>query len=252
MIIKEYCDTALALASLLPFSSANAHRRSNAKSIPSWKMSTTPKTGALEEIILEIYRETGAGNFLNRVCKDAATGVVPATGEPNAETEQETKYYCEADLSHYLTIHKGDLFGPIIASAPQVFIGKDGTTVVLLTRSTGKEKIELEHMHHTLPLFHGNTFFQVGDKKVHWKGQSALVEDQTGVCLAVFKPKFFETKTRKLGTLLVTAHGLGFIDMIVISALVEQERLDEAELEVDLLRRCSLLICEEKSRAKGK
>lgn len=28
-----------------------------------------------EDIILNIYRDTGEGNFLNRVCKDKSTGV---------------------------------------------------------------------------------------------------------------------------------------------------------------------------------
>lgn len=87
-------------------------------------------------------------------------------------------------------------------------------------------------MKHVHGFFHGRTFFEIGDKKVHWKGQSALVEDSTGVCFAVYKAKLFETKDRKLGTLLITAHGKEFIDIIVSSALVEQERTDEDENEV--------------------
>jgi hypothetical protein len=35
-----------------------------------------------------------------------------------------------------------------------------------------------------------------------------------------------------LGTLLVTAHGIPYIDAIVSSALVKQERTDEEEQEV--------------------
>jgi len=85
---------------------------------------------------------------------------------------------------------------------------------------------------HVPSFFHGKTSFQIGDKKVHWKGLSALVEDGTGVCLAVYKEKSFESNDRKLGTLLVTAHGLQYLDTIVISALVEQERTDEREYEV--------------------
>jgi hypothetical protein len=48
--------------------------------------------------------------------------------------------------------------------------------------------------------------------------------------LAIYKAKFLESKNRKLGTLLITAH---YVDIIVISALVEQERSDEAALEVN-------------------
>jgi len=61
-----------------------------------------------------------------------------------------------------------------------------------------------------------------------------LVEDVTGVCLAVYKAKLFEAKNRKLGTLLITKDGLELVDVIVSTALVQQERTDEAEDEVFL------------------
>jgi len=127
-------------------------------------------------------------------------------------------------------VHKGDKSGPVIASATQ-FIGKDGSTEVKLI-GAAQRSIELKHVHGAFPFFHGNTFFKIGEKKVHWKGHSALVEDHTNVCLAVYKAKFLETKDRKLGTLLITAPGVPYLDIIVVSALVEQERSDEAEAEV--------------------
>lgn len=66
-----------------------------------------------------------------------------------------------------------------------------------------------------------------------------MVEDDTGICLAVYKAKLFEAKDRKLGKLLITKHGLEFVDVIVSTALVQQERTDEAEDEVFLyLRSC--------------
>jgi len=39
-------------------------------------MTTKLQTGPLGEIVLDIYREVGDGNFLNRVCKEATTGVL--------------------------------------------------------------------------------------------------------------------------------------------------------------------------------
>ena len=127
-------------------------------------------------------------------------------------------------------MHKGDRSGPVIATATQ-FIGKDGSTVVKLIGEP-QSLIELKHVHGVFPFFHGNTFFQIGETKVHWKGHSALVEDHTNICLAVYKAKFLETNNRKLGTLLITTHGTPSLDIIVVSALVEQERTDEAEAQV--------------------
>jgi hypothetical protein len=88
-------------------------------------------------------------------------------------------------------------------------------------------------MKHGSSLFSSDeTYFEIDGKKVHWKGLSALVEDGTGVCLAVYKAKSWESKDRKLGTLLVTEHGVPYMDAIVSSALVKQERTDEEEMEV--------------------
>jgi hypothetical protein len=139
---------------------------------------------------------------------------------------QEIKYYCEADKKLHLTVHKGDKSGPVIATAIQCH-DKDGVTEIKLMEPS--QVLHLEHHH---GFFHGRTSFEIGGKKVHWKGQSALVEDETGICLAVYKAKLFEAKNRKLGTLLVTAHGVNYIDAIVSSALVKQERTDEFEYEV--------------------
>jgi len=139
---------------------------------------------------------------------------------------QEIKYYCEVDKEIRLNIHKGSLAGPVIATAIHSR-AKNGVTEIKLTQNN--QVLLLTHVH---GLFSGKTFFELGGKKFHWKGQSALVEDDTGVCLAVYKAKRFESKNRQLGTLLVTAHGLQYVDAIVSSALVEQERTDEAEYEV--------------------
>jgi len=116
--------------------------------------------------------------------------------------------------------------GPVIATATPNRT-KNGVTEIKLTQ-TGETLL----LTHVSGFFSGKTFFEIDGKKFHWKGQSALVEDDTGVCLAVYQAKRFESKDRKLGKLLVTAHGLQYVDAIVSSALVEQEDADELENEV--------------------
>jgi hypothetical protein len=139
---------------------------------------------------------------------------------------EEIKYYCEVDEELHITVHKGSWAGPVIATAiPNP--AKNGTTEIKLTQSS--QTLLLTHVP---GFFSGKTFFEIDGKKFHWKGRSALVEDDTGVCLAVYQAKRFESKNRKLGTLLVTTHGLQYVDAIVSSALVEQQRTDEAEHEV--------------------
>ena len=125
-------------------------------------------------------------------------------------------------------------------------------TKIKFIGSDPSQALQLHHVYSAFPFFHGNTFFQIGSKKVHWKGQSALVEDKTGICLAVFRAKFFETKNRKLGTLLVTTYGNEFLDIIMVSALIEQERTDEAEFEVKFSVQDSLTVIETDVRKGGR
>jgi hypothetical protein len=139
---------------------------------------------------------------------------------------QEIKYYCKVDEKLHVTIHKGSLAGPVIATAIHNR-PKNDMTEIKLTQSN--QSLLLTHVH---GFFSGKTCFEIDGKKFHWKGQSVLIEDDTGVCLAVYKAKRFESKSRKLGTLLVTTYGLQYVDAIVSSALVEQEQTDEAENEV--------------------
>jgi hypothetical protein len=141
---------------------------------------------------------------------------------------RQPKYYCEADEHQHLKIHKGDKSSPVIATATQN-LDKDGITEIQLVDTEPSQSLQLKHVP---GFFHGKTFFEIAGKAVHWKGQSGLVEDDTVVCLALYKKKFFERSNHKLGTLLVTAHGAENINIIVSSALVEQERTDEAEVEV--------------------
>jgi hypothetical protein len=138
---------------------------------------------------------------------------------------QEIKYACKADKDIHLTVHRG-YSGPVIATAVQCR-DKGGVTAIKMTESG-----QALYLKHGRALFGDQTTFEIAGKKVHWKGVSALIEDGTGICLAVYKAKRFESKDRKLGTLLVTKHGVEHMDAIVSSALIKQERTDEDEFEV--------------------
>ena len=140
---------------------------------------------------------------------------------------QEIKYFCEVDQGDlHITVYKGDYSGPVIATAIQ---SRDKGGVTKIKMTTSNQALHLKHGHNLLS---NNTLFEIAGKRVHWKGQSELVEDETGICLAVYKAKRFESQNRKLGTLLVTAHGVQHVDIIVSSALVKQERTEEDEYEV--------------------
>ena len=72
--------------------------------------------------------------------------------------------------------------------------------------------------------------FTVNGNKYHWKGHTALIDDQTRCLLAGFHSKFLETDNHKLGTLVITEDGKNMLDIVVISCLVMQERSDEGRL----------------------
>lgn len=129
-----------------------------------------------------------------------------------------------------MTIHRGDKEGPVIATALQCF-EKDGVTEIQMYEPF-ETIVYLSHVHHMLPFFHGRTSFTFGSKSYHWKGHTALIEDNTGLFIAALHTKFSETHYHKLGTLIVQPKGQKLLDLIVISCLVMQERSDEGKLAV--------------------
>ena len=139
---------------------------------------------------------------------------------------QEVKYFCRVDDKTLdITIHKGGYSGTVIATAVQNR-EKGGVTKITMTD-------EALHMKQGHGLFESDkTFFETHGKKVHWTGESELTDDETHITLATYKPKFWETNDRKVGTLVVTPQGAEYVDAIVSSALVKQERTDEWEFEV--------------------
>jgi hypothetical protein len=121
----------------------------------------------------------------------------------------------------------------VIATAKQC-LARDGVTDIHFTGSG--DLVRLEHVHGLLPFFHGKTLFEVGGRKFHWKGQTALLDDQSGQLLAGFHATYLETDYHKLGSLVVTEEGKKMLDAVVISALVVQERSDEGKLAKEMKR----------------
>ena len=142
-------------------------------------------------------------------------------------------YFAVADEDHNVTVHKGSKTGPIIGTATQC-LTQDGQTDVHLL--SPKESFQLHHKHSLLPFFNGKTLFQKGERKFHWSGQTALVEEPSGAFLAGFHARYFETEEHKLGSLVVTKEGQELLDLVVVTCLVMQERSDEGKLSRDKFR----------------
>jgi hypothetical protein len=112
---------------------------------------------------------------------------------------------------------------------------RDGITEISITEP--EATIQLQHVHGLLPFFHGKTLFEVGGKKYHWKGQTAMIDDQTGSLLAGFHARCLETDSHKLGKLVVTEEGQKMLDLVVIGCLVLQERSAEGRLAKEMAHR---------------
>jgi len=93
--------------------------------------------------------------------------------------------------------------------------------------------IKLHHIDSLLSGFHGKSSFEYQGKKYHWKGHTALVDDETGVLLAASKSKLLDFHWHKLGNLIVTKEGQKVLDLVIVTGLVEQERSDEHKQSVE-------------------
>jgi len=69
--------------------------------------------------------------------------------------------------------------------------------------------------------------------QVIWEAHSALVEDDTRVCLGVNHTANIGGSRRKLGSLILTHEGMKAKDMVVVTCLVEHARSDEAKSELE-------------------
>jgi hypothetical protein len=125
-----------------------------------------------------------------------------------------------------LTIHRGDKSGPTVARANACLV-TPGTTDIHLTDPL--HTVELEHI---LYPDSSKTTFTIDGKTYHWKGHAELLEDETQLKIAHFYPSWLvsDVKEHKLGKLIIYKEDL--VDLVVLTALVVQERSDEGRQAV--------------------
>jgi hypothetical protein len=186
-------------------------------------------TDRKSDVTLNIMRETsdvGDHAWLNRYCQDGQTHVT--TNEPKLTLKQ-TVYYCDAAPDHKLIVHRGDKSGPVIATGDPC-LSKEGLTEIHFPES--ETVIELQHVHHKFLHLHGKTTFTFNGKRYHWKGHTVLVESDTDVVIAVYHSMWFDANWERLGSLEIASVSKEITDVVVITALVLQERSDEGRQAV--------------------
>ena len=143
---------------------------------------------------------------------------------------QDIKYYCEAGAEQTITVHRGDKDGPVLATGKPCLTESGATDIHMNTDPPFT--VHFQHSSSLLPFFHGKTTFNFEGNRYHWKGHTALIDDDSGVLQAAFDAKLFEHEPDHLGKLVVSYDGQKMLDLVVISCLLVQERSDEGKLSV--------------------
>ena len=136
-------------------------------------------------------------------------------------------YFCEADPDSKLTIRRGGPDGPILATG-ETCKASEGCTEIFLHDSNTEMKIH--HEYHYLPFTHNKSFFTYKDKQYHWKDHTELIDDASQEVVGKFHATWLEGTGHKIGTLDVMDEGMQ--DLVVVTAIVVQERSDERTLAV--------------------
>ena len=90
-----------------------------------------------------------------------------------------------------------------------------------------KLTISFQHESHTLPFLHTKNRFEHKGKKYYWKDHHELVDPDTNLLLATFKPTWLEDHGHRIGQLVVKGDGQDMRDIAVMTSLIVQERADE-------------------------
>jgi hypothetical protein len=106
----------------------------------------------------------------------------------------------------------------------------EGSTEIYF-HDSGKS-IEIHHSHTRFPFAHCKTLFTYNGKAYHWKDHKELVDDATGEVVGRFHAKWLEGSGRHIGTLEVK--DVRMQDLVVLTAIVVQERSDERTLAVQI------------------
>jgi len=116
----------------------------------------------------------------------------------------------------------------MIATATPCLEKEDGTDIQIYEPSFS---FPLLHTHHKLPSLTSKTSFSTNGKdSYHWKGHNELIDDSTKTVVAKFRPTWLEGSGHKIGTLKL--HQKDIQDIVVITAIVVQERTDEHKVSV--------------------
>ena len=136
-------------------------------------------------------------------------------------------YYLDVAGDGELTVHRGDKSGPVIAASDPCAYRTESVTDIRFFDATGD--IRLEHMPHKILHKHSDTRFTYGTKGYHWIGLMGLVDDTTDALIAVFHSSWFGNSSSKVGRLEITSEGRKLVDLVVITALILQEKAAEVE-----------------------
>lgn len=136
-------------------------------------------------------------------------------------------YYCEVDNDGKLTFHRAGKGGPKIATGDPSLEVEGQTNVHLFDP---KSTILLRNEYQKNPNLKSKTSFQVDEKSYYWRGHNDLLDEETQSLIATFHPSRQDGSCHEIGRLEI----MGEIsqDIIVITALVVQERADELRLSV--------------------
>lgn len=90
--------------------------------------------------------------------------------------------------------------------------------------------IEIHHSHRRVPFSHCKTHFTYNDNAYHWKDHKEFFDDATGEVVRKFHTTWLDGTGHKIGTLEVKDAQMQ--DLVVLTAIVVQERSDERTLAV--------------------
>jgi hypothetical protein len=137
-------------------------------------------------------------------------------------------YYCISEPGHKVTIHRGGKDGSVLAIARHS-LQNASQTIIDFVESDLSISI-LEDQQESRFRFNKKSRFSFGDQNYYWKGHKTLWNDQANDAIAIFHPTWLEGQNNKIGRLDILPTEIQ--DIIVITAVVIQERYDEHKLSV--------------------
>lgn len=135
-------------------------------------------------------------------------------------------YFDAASDDARLEVHRGDKYGPVIAESSQCATTPGAIDFVPPRNARAPSPTHIHHEERSLKTY----FVDSKQHRYHWNRWSELVEDDTDTVVA----KLVRNKrdSREIGKLVIKAgreFSQDFIDSTVMSALIIQQKGDEAK-----------------------